>query len=236
MNIYEKMTLYKENFDDVTRLRIPILNEEGETLGVLFCLDRGMAAIPGFAKILANWRQANMQWFMTQFTATPARTQQWLDTVIIPEPNRIMFMIYTADWDMIGHYGIKSIKTWYAELDNGLRGERRGPKGMMHYAEIALLSWMFGTLGMRVANLWIFSNNEPTLKWHLKNGYKIGKSLPLYKQVRNWGVEYTTDEAEGALADFEYLEMTISKRDLLLMHPWITERYNWTPEKLIEGF
>lgn len=193
----QEISDYK-NCKNGIHLSLSILNKDGVVIGELSCLDRNTYMIPGIIESMAKWRQDNMQWFWTQFESTPERTKEWIENIILPDPTRIMFLIYTfPEHNLIGHIGSKDITESTAEVDNVMRGNP-GAKGMMHYAEITLLSWLFIKMGMKMANLWVFYNNERAIKLHSSAGFSLRAMKP-------------------------YREMVISKETLLAKHPWIRE-------------
>jgi len=202
--IHQQILDYKNNMDSPAMFLL-IKNKDGEVIGELSCLDCCNYRIPGIIESMTKWRQDNMKWFLTQFEATPERTRAWIEDVILPAPDRLMFLIWLGSLeDFVGHIGIMKITDNFGEIDNTLRGESRGPKGLMHYAEIALLSWMFGKMGMKTANLWLLSWNYRAIKWHLSTGFSFGNR-----------------------DDPGYWEMVIDKATLLEKHPWIRDIYDW---------
>lgn len=227
--IYDQIAQFKNNMEYETNLRIPILTEKGETIGSLRCVDK-LFISPGWgypvSALMCKWRAENMQWFLTHFVATPDRTQKWLEEVIIPAKDRIMFLVCAADGQLIGNYGIRDITPDHGQLDNGLRGEKGGPKGLMHYADISILSWMFWKMGMKTANLWLFAHNDRVLKWHQETGFIAGRKVPLYVHYEENGDRvYSTQGDPAEISGLEYLEVTITPEQLLAKHPWVKEQY-----------
>ena len=203
---------------------LPIYDNEGTVIGLLSSLDHGNYMEPGIIGRLVYWRQENMKWFLTQFEATHQRTRNWLEQVILPSPDRIMFLIYVGD-RLMGHYGTIFHSDTHAELDNAIRGEQGGPKGLMHYMEIALLAWLFGKMGIKTANLWVLQGNEATFKWHTSVGYSMGRESPLYQRTGSGETVYSTSGTEDELTDLRYFEMVISREALLEKHPWVSKYY-----------
>ncbi len=216
----------KSNIDDAIRYTIPIFHPDGRQVGDMRCIDWGISFNPEIIRSMVDWRQKSMQWFCTQFTATYERTSNWLKTVYLPANDKILFLIYSyPDNKLIGHYGIMNITDTSAETDNGLRGTPHGVKGIMTYAEIAMLAWMFGVLRMTGANLWLFSHNKPTFDWHSRSGYEIGRYKKLRRITTPDTVRYVPDTDEGEPVYFQYMEMVISKKRLLEAHPWVRDVY-----------
>ena len=72
------------------------------------------------------WRNASMSSFLTQFNATEHRTKEWLDNVILPACDRLLFELLDDQNNSIGHAGVTNFNIKSAELDNFIRGEKGG--------------------------------------------------------------------------------------------------------------
>jgi RimJ/RimL family protein N-acetyltransferase len=110
---------------------------------------------------LTSWRNQNATSFLTEFTATVARTRAWLTHAIAHDPTRILFMVDDAVGKPMGHMGLAFID-WerrYAELDSVVRG-RAGSPGCMSAAARTLLEWAAHSLGIRAAGVRVLSDNS----------------------------------------------------------------------------
>jgi len=218
---------FKTNKDPNLRLTIEIFDDNAEPLGLLLCVDEGMSADRNIIYALTTWRQRYMKFFLTQFKANVNRTKAWLENIVIPSPDRLLFIIQTSSGKSIGNFGVCNMAKDSGELDNLIRGERGGPPGLIYYSEVALLSWMFGDLGYEWSNLHVFSNNAKTVKLHSTVGFSLINSYKLSKRVGSELNEYYLDaELEGSV-DFTYLEMMIKKKDFLNLHPWVYDVYQY---------
>jgi hypothetical protein len=226
IDLHKQILAYKNSTVPFWNFTFPIYSQEG-LVGEMSCLDRGTYMTPGIIGSLVRWRQENMKWFLVHFEATHERTRRWIENDILPVPDRIMFLLYAyerGENKLIGQYGLTHIREDGAESDNGMRGNPGGVKGFMHYAEIALMAWMFGKLGMNTMNLWLLGNNEPTLKWHLSTGMIPGRVLPLYRRQDGPDIKYSTEPGVER-SEHLYLEMVIDKKMLVKAHPWILKFY-----------
>lgn len=133
-----------------------VLKSTGDSAGV-FTLK---AAMPADAIVLSKWRQANRQWFMTEFPADPARTRAWIES-IRAAPDRLL-LIVEADRLPIGHVGLRDINPsgGTAEVDNVLRGKATPETpGLMGLAVKTLVRWVAEELGIRRLCLHVFEDN-----------------------------------------------------------------------------
>jgi hypothetical protein len=215
----------KANAAPETRLAISVLNPDGKFIGRLACVDRGGCADPELISSLTAWRQKFMRFFLTQFEATGVRTQSWLETVVLPAPDRLLFVIVSESGEAIGNFGLCDLTETSGELDNLIRGRKGGDPKLIYYSELALLSWLFGRYGHEEARLHVFSNNYPTLRLHASVGFSVAETIRISKKCEPGMIRYLLDSDEGEPLDFSYLKMTISKEVFLDRHPWIRSVY-----------
>jgi len=216
----------KRNESPGQRFTIPVMNYEGRNIGSLVCVDRGLANDVGIVSDLTAWRQRYMRYFLTQFEATIPRTRAWLEDLIIPSSDRILFVIYLSSGEAIGNFGISNMTASSGELDNLIRGRKGGDPRLIFYCELALLSWMFGHLNYRGSNLHVFSNNQPTINLHLSVGFTALNSIRLTKCKLPDMTKYLLNSEKGESVDFSYLEMGIARDTFLDLHPWIRSVYS----------
>jgi RimJ/RimL family protein N-acetyltransferase len=224
-SISDIILAYKGNTIPAKRFTIPVVNQDGDRIGLLACFDRELCNDLNLISSLTAWRRQYMHFFLTQFNATEVRTQSWLEHVVIPSPNRIFFVIYLLTNEAIGNFGVCNMTEVSGELDNLIRGHEGGAKGLIYYCELAILSWMFGELGYKTSNLHVFSNNLQTIKLHSSVGFSIISSIRLYKKMAPELTEYLTNPDGGDLVDFNYLEMQMDKSFFLDKYPWIQNVY-----------
>lgn len=215
----------KLNESPEQRFAIPVMNHEGKHIGALVCVDRGLATDVEIVSDLTAWRQRYMRYFLTQFEATVPRTRAWLEDIIIPSSDRILFVIFLTSGEAIGNFGICNMTASSGELDNLIRGRKGGDPRFIFYCELALLSWMFGHLDYRRSNLHVFSNNQPTIKLHSSVGFSALKSIRLTQRKLPDLTEYLLNSEKGESVDFSYLEMGIDRDTLLDLHPWLRSVY-----------
>jgi RimJ/RimL family protein N-acetyltransferase len=217
----ERIGTYKRNTDPANRFKIPIQNEDGDTLGALVCLDEALAGDADVVQKLTDWRTKSMRFFLTQFTATPERTSRWLRDSVLASDDRILFLIVSDEGRTVGNLGLCNLRSQGGELDNVLRGERGGHPRLMFYAELALLGWMFGSLSLDLATLHVFSNNARAIDLYTSAGFSIRGSQRLTRSIDGDVVRFLADSEEGEPVDFCYREMILSKEEFLRLHPWV---------------
>lgn len=199
----------KANQDPAAAYRIPIYNKLGDKLGSMRVIDKSAAADPEIVDCLTRWRNQASSGFLTQFEATAERTKTWLDTVVIPPEDRILFMVLDPDGSYIGHGGICNLSGSSAELDNFIRGERGADPGLMAMFEVALLRWIWNTLGVHCAVLYVFSNNWIPISNHQSLGFRIDQKHKLSMVSEDNTRRHLIDSDEGDPVDYSYLKMVL---------------------------
>lgn len=215
----------KRNTDPAARLAIPVVKEDGTLIGRLACVDLGHMDNPATVNCLTEWRAMFMGFFLTQFEATPERTASWLHNVVLPATDRLLFLIELESGEAVGNFGICNLKADTGELDNLIRGRKGGDARLIHYAELALLSWMFGHLGLTSASLHVFSNNRPTIRLHRSVGFAEQQSHSLRLQRSPGLLQYLVDSDSGEPVGFRYVEMRLDRDRFLHQHHWIRQAH-----------
>ncbi|WP_064693411.1 GNAT family N-acetyltransferase [Rhizobium aegyptiacum] len=199
----------KGNADASKRLRLPIRSDSGRFVGELQCIDRSMLDEPGLIADLTAWRNQSMPFFLTQFAATEERTRSWLESISLPAPDRILFVICDLDGNRLGNFGVCNIRPGAAEFDNVIRGRMSDIRNLMLHCGEALLEWMFSVLGAKTAELHVFSNNEKAIGLYKRLGFAAAESLPLRRTEEKGTVKYSVVDRSQANAGFDYLRMEI---------------------------
>ena len=216
---------YKENTDPASRFRLPVFNEDGTLIGTLMCVDEGLAHDPSVIEDLTQWRTRNMRYFLSQFDATAERTLQWLDKVILPSDDRLLFLICTEASDIVGNFGLCNMRAEHAELDNLIRGRNGGGARLIFFSELAILAWLFGKLEIPIATLHVFSNNARTIRLHSSVGFAVRRSFSLTRRDQQGEVRFEVDGSDGEPADFCYQEMFLSRETFFHTYPWVSHVY-----------
>jgi perosamine synthetase len=143
-------------------------------------------------KLLAKWRDAASAWFPSQFKVTEEGTRRWYSEQVIQAPDRILFMVETAQGVPVGHLGLFRFEfnDRTCEIDNVIRGRDDVWLGAMTLATLALRDWTFDTLAVRNLCLRVFSDNERGIALYERCGFKETWRIPLRRVVegeeRRW--------------------------------------------------
>lgn len=163
----------------------------GRTGFFLVCLTRQDAHDMHIIRILARWRKKHETWFPAQFPVTAARTKSWLETRVLSEPDRLLFMIQIHG-TYRGHVGLYrfDFENKTCEIDNIVRG-RSGVRGMMESAIQSMMHWGTEALGITGYTLQTTSDNVRAIALYQRLGFTESKRIALVYNKTKEGGEWT---------------------------------------------
>ncbi len=192
-------------------LVIPIYDDNGAEIGVMRPITKLHLQYNDIIEKMTNWRNQYNTFFLTQFNATPERTKQWLKTVVLSDPTRLLFLIYYRD-KLIGHQGFKELRGDSVFTDNLLRGERDGHPSLMRYAGSTLVEWLFDFMQVNEVYGYLFANNAMAIKLNRDVGYSFLEKFPLQKQVDGEEIKWVVGKAGELSPDNHYYQKIVITR------------------------
>lgn len=156
---------------------------------------------------LTAWRNRHVRSFLTEFTATEARTRRWLVESVAKDDSRVLFMIEDGNGSIIGYIGLAFID-WSSkkgEVDAVVRGEQM-QRGVMSHAMKALINWGRRELGIKLFEVRVLADN-PALAFYGKQGFKELRRSALQRIETPDGTTWQSADAEtGASRQLVHLE------------------------------
>lgn len=170
-------------FDNAHKLTIPIYDKNKKVARLRLITSN---FTDKEVKLLAEWREANAEWFFTKFKVTKKRTKKWLKEQVINAGDRILFWIQALNGSLIGHLGLYpfDFKKQSCEIDNVIRGRQNIMPGIMTLATKTLLNWSFSVLGLKAVTLRVFSDNERAIALYERCGFEKVRDIPLKKIIK----------------------------------------------------
>lgn len=162
----------------------------------------------GLIRKLAEWRNANVSVYPTQFVATPESTRAWLEGRLLAVPDRMLFLVVDSCGKTIGHMGFNSClnDACLFEIDNVVRGESAGLKGLFSKAITALMEWARTTLNVDGFFLRVMDDNHHAIRFYENNGFVEEDRIPLAREEQTGNVFYREARA-GEKAEKDFVRM-----------------------------
>ena len=192
----------------LNNFRLKITKPNGELMGWFSPLTIYSITDESLIQNLTNWRSLHKQCFFTQFDPTPSRTKEWLQTIVIPDDSKILFIIYDVDGIPIGNYGLRNICKSNAELDNLLIGDSKSSGPFVLVAMKQFINWAFLQFGFNHLKAAIFSHNAPTIFIHKKLGFTTIEEFPMKQRKADDLIQYVPMAVEDK-PDAYFLVMCI---------------------------
>jgi RimJ/RimL family protein N-acetyltransferase len=135
------------------------------------------------------WRQKHADAFATVFKVTRDGTEKWLRAQMLDNPDRILFMIEADKEQPIGHLGlvVEDFEGNWAEVDNVIRGEEAGARGVMTHSLRTLCGWAFDVLRLSALRLRVFADNDRAIRLYERCGFRETERIPVAR-VESEGV------------------------------------------------
>lgn len=161
-------------------------------------------------RLLTEWRNRNVRWFLTEFRATEERTKRWLTKIVGPDDTRILFMLDDPEGRTLGYIGLAFIVWEHAsvELDAVVNGGEVNP-WMMSRAARTLIDWAREQLGLPYVRGRIRSDNR-ALKFALRSlGAREMKRVPL-RRVEEAGMTRWVEDPSLPHSEPSLVHITIA--------------------------
>jgi len=171
----------------------------GEEEGYLIPLTRCHLNSKPMIQLLADWRSKNQDAYPTQFPVTLEGTSKWLDTQVVHNSKRVLFLVLSQEGWPIGHLGYNNM-VWgekrELEIDNVVRGEKDHQAGLMTVAMRTLLQqthvlWKPDRIYLRV-----FHDNQHAVNFYKRLGFIFTKAIPLRKEIESDVIRFVPIENE----------------------------------------
>ncbi|MCX7921954.1 MAG: GNAT family N-acetyltransferase [Clostridia bacterium] len=185
-NTFQKEVIRKLKFSkslSPLEKNIIIFNENNNYIGRLKPLDAGLSKNNEVIYKLTEWRSRFMRHFLTQFTTTEEGTRNWLERVLLPNDDIILFLVYNEGDNLIGQIGFNQINENSAAINNLIQGEIHEESQLYYYAEKALLKWGLNTLKLKNVYGFVLVDNFMNDELSMSVGLKMSDNVPLNKSL-----------------------------------------------------
>tara|TARA_B110000114_G_scaffold137734_1_gene144970 strand:+ start:680 stop:2383 length:1704 start_codon:yes stop_codon:yes gene_type:complete len=125
--------------------------------------------------LLLKWRNSSIDTYYNSSEATFESTGNWLKNHLLGNSNKILFLVYNKNCDLVGHIGLflDENKSYKIELDNVLRSSDSASDGTFKKAIETLELWSKNTLLSDNFYLRVLNTNKKAISYYKKLDYKV---------------------------------------------------------------
>jgi perosamine synthetase len=168
-----------ESIQDLYLRAIPI-----EDIGFLVPVSKVHLADTALIALLTEWRNKYVSAYPSQFEATNASTEKWLQNNLLPTKDRILFLVTDRAGMVIGHLGFNSClnANMEFEIDNVIRGVAGVIPGLFSSAMSCLIRWARKTINVEGFFLRVMDDNPHAIDFYKRNSFLEQSKIPLVKE------------------------------------------------------
>lgn len=157
---------------------------------------------------LTRWRNEHVHVYPTQFEATVDSTRAWLKERLLATDDRILFLVEDRHGRAVGHIGFNGCLNdeRLFEIDNVVRGDAAGAKGLFSLALQALIEWARTTSNVEGFFLRVMDDNPRAIAFYARNGFAEERRIPLVGERRGETLSYR-EARDGEAAHKHFVRM-----------------------------
>jgi perosamine synthetase len=171
---------------------------------------------------LTEWRNANVKVYPTQFNATVESTRAWMKDRLLGVEDRMLFLVVSKVGDVLGHIGFNACinPEHLFEIDNVVRGESSGHKGMFSAAMKALIEWARKTVPVDGFFLRVMDDNPHAIAFYKRNDFQESGRIPLVKEEKSgftsWQEAAASENSEKYFVRMQWVDSRKVGESLIL--------------------
>ena len=169
--------------EEQVELVLELFDEFNNPVGYLSPLTKSRLDEDDLVELLTRWRNDNMKSFLTSFIATPERTRQWIEDVVLSSSTQMFFLVFGPDDNLVGRFGFKDLTQEDVLLDNAIRARRSENPKLMVYAGRRIIQWLFDNTSINFVRGEVFSDNAAALMMNKQLGFIHKVKHPLVELV-----------------------------------------------------
>jgi hypothetical protein len=147
----------------------------GSNMGFLVPITERDLAQDHVADLITKWREIGAYAFGSTFKPSKARTLDWINETLLPDPDRLLFLIYYKNFP-IGHIGLRDLNCYCYQGDLLLRGEKGGGAMFMFNACRAFHLWAFDYFRVNFAWGCVRRDNLEGIRFNQQLGNQMADS------------------------------------------------------------
>lgn len=214
-------TMKRSDFKSSLDIALPVLSAEREHIGHLVPVGEWILAESEIIEAMTAWRRRWMRMFLSNFEPTTERTIEYLRNLPIASPDRVLFLIYAARGDLLGHAGLMNVTGNSGAVDNVMRGVSGGHPRLMYFAATCLLDWCFRSLALNAAEVVVMSYNRPMLRLMNQVGFGPVEAIYLFKRTEGDTTFHDFTEKHRSNVDYTCTRLSLTADQFYRANEWL---------------
>lgn len=207
------MTFKELVISKLTSLELPVHNEKGEEIARLKLIEEDDLNDHQIISKITEWRNKYKSCFLSEFIPTNERTKNWLETIVLPSNDRLLFKISSLENEFVGHIGAIN-RGNYIEYDYYIVGVKPNMKNFALNIARNFLRWIVEVKDFEYILGNVRSDNEHALKFHIRTGFHVHNRVSLVKKIDTEN-EFSFEKSESKdLSTIHLVEIRATKEDL----------------------
>jgi hypothetical protein len=203
-------------------VRLPVRDEDMREIGFLKAFDRADLDDRALIETMAEARTRFKEFFLTQFDATPENKRAWLETSVLGNDGKVLFLVETLEGVVVGQDGFTVLEDGSFELDGTMRWARGGHMRLFEMIGIEKARICFGLLDLSLCRIELFKKNAMAAYIVRKGGFAFEKEYSLSVSHDGGKVIYTRTDAESANTDEKLWTFSMDREGFERLHGKLT--------------
>ena len=209
---------HMKGLPDGAGTRLPIRDEDGREIGFLKAFDRRDLEDSALIETMAEARTRFKEFFLTQFDVTPENKRAWLESSVLGNDDKMLFLVETLDGRVVGQDGFTVLDDDSFTLDGPMRWSREGHVRLFEMSQTERARVCFELLDLSLCKIELFKKNAMAAYVVRKGGFSFEKEYPLSVSSEGGKVVYTRASAEPAGTDEKLWTFSMTKEEFERLH------------------
>jgi hypothetical protein len=198
--------------------RLPIRDEGMNEIGFLKAFDRADLDDRALIETMAEARTGFKRFFLTQFDVTPENKRAWLESSVLGNDNKMLFLVETQDGRVVGQDGFTLLGGGAFALDGTMRWARGGHMRLFEMSQLERARICFGLLGLSLCKIELFKKNAMAAYVVRKGGFAFEKEHQLSVSHEGGKVVYARVGAGSANTDEKLWTFSMTREEFERLH------------------
>jgi hypothetical protein len=198
--------------------RLPIRDEGMAEIGFLKAFDRADLDDKNLIETMAKARTRFKEFFLTQFDVTPENKRAWLESSVLGNDDKMLFLVETLDGVVVGQDGFTVLEGGAFALDGTMRWARGGHTRLFEMSQAERARICFGLLDLSLCRIELFKKNAMAAYVVRKGGFAFEKEYSLSVSREGGKVAYARAGAGLANTDEKLWTFSMAREEFERLH------------------